>query len=145
FLFYPALRRGRANTLRPASLLPPPSQLQLSAQSILHYVAPGSLFPQIGLDGVGRGILEPHSGVLIARRAVTATVVEAVRLGATYLHALVEAPDGKENLRAIRTKDGEKIPAGQFIFACGSWLSKMFPQIVGPRLFVTRQEVFYFG
>src|SRR5579859_2032398 len=102
-------------------------------------------FPQIGLDGIGSAILEPKSGVLIARRAVAATVAEAVRLGVRYQHALVEQPKAKGPLRAIRTKSGEEISAGQFVFACGAWLGKLFPEIVGTRLFVTRQEVFYFG
>ena len=41
-------------------------------------------YPQIGLDNIKCGILEPKSGVLIARRAVAAVVEEAVRLGAEY-------------------------------------------------------------
>ena len=102
-------------------------------------------FPQIGLDGIRSAVLEPQSGVLMARRAVAATVAEAGRRGATYVHALVEQPKAKGPLRAIKTKSGEEISAGQFVFACGSWLAKLFPEIVGPRLFVTRQEVFYFG
>jgi sarcosine oxidase len=31
------------------------------------------------------------------------------------------------------------------IYACGPWLAKLFPQLLGPRLFVTRQEVLFFG
>lgn len=102
-------------------------------------------FPQIDLDGIRSAILEAESGVLMARRAVVATVAEAARLGVTYVHALVEQPKANGLLRAIKTKSGEEIAAGQFVFACGSWLAKLFPEIVGPRLFVTRQEVFYFG
>jgi monomeric sarcosine oxidase len=102
-------------------------------------------FPQIGLGGIRSAILEPQSGVLMARRAVAATVAEAVRLGVTYVHALVEQPKANRLLRAIKTKSSEEISAGQFVFACGPWLAKLFPEVVGPRLFVTRQEVFYFG
>jgi len=102
-------------------------------------------FPQIGLDGIRSAILEPRSGVLIARRAVAATVAEAERLGVTYVHALVEQPKASGLVRTINTTSGQEISAGQFVFACGSWLAKLFPEVVGPRLFVTRQEVFYFG
>jgi monomeric sarcosine oxidase len=102
-------------------------------------------YPQIGLDGIRGAILEPQSGVLMARRAVTATVAEAVRLGVTFAHAFVEAPTGKGKLESIVTTGGEEIYAAQFVFACGPWLSKIFPKTVGGRLFVTRQEVFYFG
>src|SRR5579859_2757569 len=102
-------------------------------------------YPQIGLDGIRGAILEPNSGVLIARRAVAATVAEAVRLGVVYEHGLAETPRGAGKLQSIKTKSGEGISAGQFIFACGAWLAKIFPEIIGRRLFVTRQEVFYFG
>jgi len=102
-------------------------------------------YPQIGLDGIRSAILEPKSGVLLARRAVAATVAEAAKLGVTYEHALAETPRAKGKLNALKTKSGEEIAAEQFVFACGSWLAKLFPEIVGPRLFVTRQEVFYFG
>src|SRR5215468_1544392 len=102
-------------------------------------------YPQIGLDRIRNAILEPQSGVLLARRAVAATVAEAVRLEVTYQLALVEAPISKGALYSIKTNKGEEILAGQFVFACGAWLAKIFPEIIGPRLFVTRQEVFYFG
>ena len=111
----------------------------------LNLAALRARFPQIGLDGIRSAILEPQSGVLIARRAVAATVAEAVKLGATYLHALGEAPRGNGSLSTLKSRTGEEIAAGNFVFACGSWLAKLFPEIAGPRLFVTRQEVFYFG
>ena len=31
------------------------------------------------------------------------------------------------------------------MFACGPWLPKLFPELLGERIFPTRQEVFYFG
>ena len=102
-------------------------------------------YPQIGREGIRSAILEPHSGVLLARRAVAATTREAERLGATYQHALIETPHGKGKLQSIRTKNVEEFSAGHFVFACGAWLAKIFPEIIAPRLFVTRQEVFYFG
>ncbi len=102
-------------------------------------------YPQIGLDGIRSGILELESGVLMARRAVAATVEEAVRLGVAFQYALAETPRGKGKLRSVKTKSGEEISAEQFVFACGAWLAKMFPEIIAKRLFVTRQEVFYFG
>src|SRR5215471_2829172 len=79
----------------------------------LNVAALRTRFPQIGLDGIRSAILEPQSGVLMARRAVAATVAEAVTLGVTYLHALVEAPKEKDRLGAIKTTSGEEIAAGQ--------------------------------
>src|SRR5260370_1588173 len=44
-------------------------------------------FPQIGLAGITAGLLEPHSGALLARRAVAAVVEDAVQQGAEYRNA----------------------------------------------------------
>ena len=35
--------------------------------------------------------------------------------------------------------------AERFAFACGPWLPKLFPQLLGSRIFPTRQEVFFFA
>jgi len=102
-------------------------------------------YPQIGLDDIKCGILEPKSGVLIARRAVAAVVEEAVRLGAEYRCAQVLRPTGFGRANEAATSDGEHIAAGQFVFACGPWLGKVFPDVLGARIFASRQEVFFFG
>jgi glycine/D-amino acid oxidase-like deaminating enzyme len=31
------------------------------------------------------------------------------------------------------------------VFACGAWLPKLFPDLLGGRIFATRQEILYFG
>ena len=102
-------------------------------------------FPQIGLAGITDGLLEPQSGALMARRAVAAVVEEAIRLGAEYRCAQVLRPTGSGRVHHVATNHGERIPAGQFVFACGPWLGKVFPELLGQRIFPTRQEVFFFG
>jgi sarcosine oxidase len=102
-------------------------------------------YPQIGLDDIKSGILEPKSGVLMARRAVAAVVEESVRLGAEYRCAQVLRPTGSGRMHEVATCDGEHIAAGQFVFACGPWLGKVFPDVLGARIFPSRQEVFFFG
>jgi len=102
-------------------------------------------YPQIGLDGIERGILEPKSGVLMARRAVAAVVEDAVRLGVEYRCAQAMNPRETGPVKHITTSQGERIAAGQFVFASGPWLGKVFPDVLGSRIFVSRQEVFFFG
>ena len=102
-------------------------------------------YPQIVFDGVGAGLLEPESGILLARRAVAAVVAEAVKLGAEYRLASVETPRGAGRLEAITTSGEERFSADAYVFACGPWLGKLFPEILGPRIFPSRQEVFFFG
>ena len=100
-------------------------------------------FTQIGLHGVAEGIFEPESGVLMARRAVAAVAAEAVRLGVEYKAAAIREPQGAGTLREIRSASNEVFAAREYVFACGAWLKKLFPEILGQRIFVTRQAVFY--
>src|SRR5258708_24662747 len=102
-------------------------------------------YAQIGFDGIRRGLFEPKSGVLMARRAVAAVVEDAVRLGAEYRCAQVVRPSGSGRVRQVAISDGGHIAAGQFVFACGPWLGKVFPDVLGERIFPSRQEVFFFG
>jgi sarcosine oxidase len=102
-------------------------------------------FPQIELGDVAWGILEPDSGALMARRAVQAVVEEAARNGVDYKISAIAAPEGKGKLSAVKTRSGDSISAGIFVFACGPWLGKVFPAVLGERIFPTRQEVYFFG
>ena len=102
-------------------------------------------YPQISFEHVRRGFLEPKSGVLLARRAVAAVVEDAVKQGVEFRIALIETPRGGGRLNSVKCSNGESITAGQFIFACGAWLGKVFPEILGQRIFPSRQEVFFFG
>ena len=102
-------------------------------------------YPQIGFEGVSAGLLEAQSGVLMARRAVVAVVEDAVRLGIEYRQVQSTTPRGSGRLEAIATRTGERILADHFVFACGAWLGKLFPEILGSRIFPSRQEVFFFG
>ena len=104
-----------------------------------------SAYPQVNFEGIKRGILEPHSGVLMARRAVAATVADAVAHGVDYRIAKIETPAGSGRLANIKTNAGDTLSAGTFVFACGSWLGKVFPDLLASRIFPTRQEVFFIG
>jgi sarcosine oxidase len=102
-------------------------------------------YPQIGLAGITNGLLEPHSGALMARRGVAAVVDEAIRAGAEYRVAEIATPNGAGRIGSVTTRTGERIEAEQFVFACGAWLGKIFPDVLGSRIFPSRQEVFFFG
>jgi monomeric sarcosine oxidase len=102
-------------------------------------------YPQFCLDDVSMGILEPRSGVLMARRAVAAVVEDAVRHGVEYRVAQVTPPQETGRVKSLKANTSEEIAAEQFVFACGAWLGKLFPAILGERIFSTRQEVFYIG
>ena len=102
-------------------------------------------YPQISFEDDAWGIFEPHSGVLMARRAVRAVVDQALSAGVDYRNLGIARPSGQRKLESIATSTGEKISAGSFVFACGSWLPKIFPDVLGSRIFVSRQEILFFG
>ena len=91
-------------------------------------------FPQFRFSCPLTGILETASGVILARRAVQTVVAAAVAHGVDYLHTLATPPPLAGH-----------ISAGQYIYACGPWLPKLFPALLGNRIHATRQEVFFFG
>jgi len=107
-------------------------------------------YPQVNWEGVELGMWEPQCGALMARRAVLTLVAEFVKAGGEYRTAAVAppaVPSGGANARldSVRTASGEVFRAERFVFACGPWLPKVFPEALGGRIFPTRQEVFFFA
>jgi sarcosine oxidase len=93
-----------------------PSQLQQS-------------FPQLRFREERIGLYETQAGVLLARRAVQAVVAQAIREGVEYSEDAALPSDRSKTL----------------VYCCGPWLPKIFPEVLGGRIRVTRQEVFFFG
>jgi monomeric sarcosine oxidase len=102
-------------------------------------------YPQVCFDDDAWGILEPESGVLMARRAVHAVVKQARQMGVDHRILAAEPPAGSARLETLKDSEGNHIHARTYVFACGPWLSKIFPGVLGNRIFVSRQEVFFFG
>jgi glycine/D-amino acid oxidase-like deaminating enzyme len=90
-------------------------------------------WPQMRLPVPGTyGLFEPESGALMARRAVAAVVDDAISFGVEFAIQSVSWPN-------------PGIDAATFVFACGPWLPKLFPKVLGRRIYPTRQEVFFFA
>ena len=103
-------------------------------------------FPQIDFTGIEIGLYEPSFGALMARRAVETLVARFVAAGGSYRRAAVAPPVGGGGpLRELVTAGGERLAAERFVFACGPWLPKLFAELLGNRIFPTRQEVFFFA
>ncbi|HEY0761397.1 MAG TPA: FAD-dependent oxidoreductase [Pyrinomonadaceae bacterium] len=102
-------------------------------------------FPQLDVGPVSWGILEPDSGILLARRAVQAVVAQAQVEGVDYVEAAITSPSGHGKLNSVQTNSGSEIVAKRFVFACGPWLPKVFPELLRDLVHITRQEVYFFG
>lgn len=103
-------------------------------------------FPMIDFEGIKVGLYEPDFGALMARRSVLTLAERFAKAGGTYRKALVRPPRGDaSSLTEISLSSGERISADRFVFAAGPWLPKLFPDVIGPKILPTRQEVFYFA
>lgn len=108
-----------------------------------------SRYPVLRVANDEAGFFEPRGGGLMARRAVQQLSLELEADGVALLHGEVEpirAAEGIDGaLPSVTTTDGEVIEAETFVIACGPWLDRVCPEAMAGRLFVTRQEVFYFA
>jgi monomeric sarcosine oxidase len=105
----------------------------------------GARFPQIDWQGVQTALFEPELGVLMARRAVQTLIANFVRAGGDYRQAAIRPPADGDSLEMVETSDGSRLAADAFVFACGPWLPKVFPGVIGGRIFPTRQDIFFFA
>jgi sarcosine oxidase len=102
-------------------------------------------FPQMSFPAESAALFEPSSGALLARRLTSAVAAAARQKGAEILCGRVETPSGAGRLPCVITSAGPPVEAETFVFACGPWLASLFPQLLGEKIFPTRQEVFFFG
>jgi glycine/D-amino acid oxidase-like deaminating enzyme len=112
----------------------------------LSYFLIAKRYPQINLDGIKWAIFEPDGGYPKARESCAAVVEGLLSEGGKFRQVAVEPPaihDGE--LSGLSLSDGTILSADYFIFACGPWLGRLFPDIIGERIKPTRQEVFFFG
>ena len=136
--FFPQVEPFLEETMRVHRRLGLPTEL-LDAEAMRRR------FPQIDFTGIAAGLYEPQFGALMARRAVLTLVDGFVRSGGAYRQAEVTVPAGPPGaLPAVTLATGEQLRAQRFVFACGPWLGRVFPDLLGRRIFPTRQEVFFF-
>lgn len=102
-------------------------------------------FPQFEPGDVTWGLYEPEAGALLARRAVRAVVEKFREEGGSYLREAAVGPEGEGKLGRLSLAGGGSVAVGSYVFACGPWLPKLFPELLGGRIRTSRQEVFFFG
>ncbi len=113
---------------------------QLSAAEL------GRRFPQLNPEGVRWAIYEPDAGYLKAWPSCVAVLEGFLAEGGEYRRALARPGTIAGNeMQDIRLSDNTILSADAYVFACGPWLGKLFPEVLGNLIFPTRQEVYYFG
>jgi glycine/D-amino acid oxidase-like deaminating enzyme len=104
-------------------------------------------WPQLRLaDGVRFALYEPEGGALMARRGCRATTSAFQRAGGTYAIAGVRpGSTDRGRLTDVVDVNGGRWQADTFVFAAGPWLPRLFPDVLGDAIRVTKQDVLYFG
>lgn len=103
-------------------------------------------YPQINFEGVKWALVEKSAGYLMARHACQAVQDAFLAEGGEYLErAVASVAIESGEARGLTLTERSKITAEVYIFACGPWLGKIFPKVLGGLIKPTRQEVFFFG
>ncbi len=103
-------------------------------------------WPVINFDAITLVLHEPDAGVVRARRACEAVGVVFRKLGGEVRigHALLGERQGRA-LESIALANGDRIQADTFCFACGPWMPKVFPDVIGPLMNLPVGHVCYFA
>ena len=104
-------------------------------------------WPQINFGGIEWGIFEPECGYLDARASCVAVVDAFVKAGGDYRQVAVlrRHEAFPRNKRGIVLSDGANLTADYYVFACGPWMGRLFPKLIGKLIRSTKQDVFFFG
>lgn len=101
-------------------------------------------YGQFQVPGNAVALWEPEAGALFAECSLAAVMVAATRFGVAYQTEQVLPPAASGGpLQSLETAGGRHWEADCFIFACGSWLPKLFAG-PGESIRPTRQELFFF-
>jgi glycine/D-amino acid oxidase-like deaminating enzyme len=103
-------------------------------------------WPQINFEGVRWGFYETEGGYLTARSSCRVVVMGFLEEGGEFRQAWVagEAIES-DPASGVRMSDGTPLFADQYVFACGPWLDKVFPETLGNKICTTKQDVLFFG
>ena len=103
-------------------------------------------WPQINFINVHWGIFEPECGYLDARTSCQAVVKAFIAAGGDYRQvAVLDEGLEESTFRSLRLSDGSRLKADRYVFACGPWMGRLFPETLGNWIKPTKQDIFFFG
>lgn len=102
---------------------------------------------QINFKEVDWGIFEPDSGYLDARDSCQTVVDAFIAQGGEYRQFEVSRTGLGTSLAngLVIADPRSRLTADVYVFACGPWLGKLFPTIIGDLIRPTKQDIFFFG
>ncbi len=103
-------------------------------------------YPQMNIRDMDFAMSAPGTGVLKAREGCVAVAQAFEKKGGRFVTA--KAGLGRRSggaLTDVTLSTGETLSAQTFVFACGPWLPKVFPTVMGNKLQTPRRVVFFYG
>lgn len=106
-----------------------------------------SRYSQMNFDDVEFAFIEKTSAAVIKARDSMILVSEVFQKkgGEFRIARAMPGPSAGGRMTALTLNDGEQVGAAQFVFACGPWSPKVFPDVMGPKITVQRSEYYYWG
>ncbi len=103
-------------------------------------------WPQIKSDGNGVVLYEPDAGVARARDSVQAVVALGRDAGVQMKIGRVSPGQIRNGVMdGITLGDGTRLTADAYVFCCGPWMEKVFPEVMRNRTRLPIGHVCYFG
>jgi glycine/D-amino acid oxidase-like deaminating enzyme len=103
-------------------------------------------YPHIHFNDIQYAAVEDSAGYLLARMGCHVVKERFVAEGGTFITASAKpALIQNAEMQYITLSDGSTYHGDQYIFACGPWLNKLFPEVIGNLVNPTKQDIFYFS
>jgi len=102
-------------------------------------------WPQLNTEGLDHIIFDPMAGYLEARNGCMSVAERFISEGGKIIQQKVMKDNrASGKISSITLGDGQAIEGDIFIFACGPWLTRLFPELT-QKLKVTRALCFFFA
>ena len=103
-------------------------------------------YPLVNTRDLHHCWFDPFGGYLKARESCQAVKDAFVREGGDFIQAHVKPGQIKSGtMQHITLSDGTLLHADAYLFACGSWLGQLFPEVLENVITCSKQEAYYFG
>lgn len=121
-----------------------------TAQGVKHEVLDGDevrkRWPVMNNDDTTIALYEPDAGVARARASTLAVAAIAEKMGVQFKLGRVRPGLIVNNkMDGVILEDGSVLRGDAYVFACGAWLRKLFPDLMTNRMRVPLGYVCYFG
>lgn len=103
-------------------------------------------FPQIASEGIDEALWEPEAGILRCGQACEMVARAFTARGGRLVISRATPGDVEGGrMRDVVLENGDRISAQAFVFACGPWLPKVFPDVMADWMDTPTRHLFFFG